>query len=91
MQWCGSLSSSLFVALLVDDGVLCIFVLFKSEPRNCMRCWLCAGADGLQPRRQSGDGTVWVHVRSLAPVEKGSNDVQEPLLPSSRVSSPWQP
>ena len=31
---------------------------------------------------------VWVHVRSSAPVEKGSDDVQEPLLPSSRVNSP---
>ena len=50
-----------------------------------------ADADRLQPRRQSGDGTVWVHVRSSGPVEKGSDDVQEPLLPSSRVSSPWQP
>ena len=46
-----------------------------------------ADADGLQPRRQSGDGTVWVHVRSSAPVEKGSDDAHEPLLPSSRVSS----
>ncbi|CAK0787583.1 hypothetical protein CVIRNUC_010805 [Coccomyxa viridis] len=40
--------------------------------------------DGLQSRRQSGDGTVWVHVRSSAPAAKGSDDVQEPLLPRSR-------
>ena len=31
---------------------------------------------------------VWVRVRSSAPVEKGSVDVQEPLLPGSQVSSP---
>ena len=29
---------------------------------------------------------MWVHVRSSAPLEKGSNDVQEGLLSSSRVS-----
>ena len=33
---------------------------------------------------------MWVHVRSSAPVEKGIDDAQEPLLPSSPVSSPRQ-